>query len=105
MTEHLDVAPEELRSAAGYHRGTAEYLRAVPADNAGIMASLESLGPVFAELREAGRELLDQRRACYQQQAAAHEDLANQLDRAAAVWEHHDIDAATRLRAVTEEQK
>ena len=104
MTEHLDVAPEELRSAAVYHRGTAEYLRAVPADNAGIMASLESLGPVFAELRDAGRELLDQRRAC-QQQAAAHDDLADHLDRAAAVWEHHDIDAATRLRAVTEEQQ
>ena len=105
MTEHLDVAPAELRSAAAYHRDTAEYLRAVPSDNAGIMASLESLGPIFAELRDAGRELLDQRHACYQQQAAAHEELADHLDRAAAVWEHHDTDAATRLRTVTEEQK
>ena len=105
MTEHLDVAPEELRSAAVYHRDTAEYLRAVPTDNAGIMASLESLGPVFAELRDAGRELLDQRWACYQQQAAAHEELADQLERAATVWEHQDSDAATRLRAVTEEPK
>ncbi|MGI9162069.1 MAG: ESX-1 secretion-associated protein [Mycobacterium sp.] len=105
MTEHLDVAPEELRSAAGYHRGTAEYLRAVPADNAGIMASLESLGPVFAELRDAGRELLDQRRACYQQQAAEHEALADRLEWAAAVWEHHDTDGATRLRGVSEERK
>ena len=103
MTEHLDVAPQELRSAAGYHRDTAECLRAVPADNAEIMASLESLGPVFAELRDAGGELLEQRRACYQQQAAAHEELADHLDRAAAVWEHHDTDAATRLRAIAEE--
>lgn len=105
MTEHLDVAPDELRSGAAHHRGAAEYLRAVPTDNAGIMASLESLGPVFAELREAGRELLDQRWACYQQQAAAHEELADHLDRAAAAWEHHDCDAATRLRAVIEEPK
>ena len=103
MTEHLDVAPEELRSAAVHHRDVAEYLRAVPSDNAEIMASLESLGPIFAELRDAGRELLDQRRACYYEQAAAHEELAQQLDRAAAVWEHHDSDAAAGLRAVAEE--
>lgn len=102
MTEHLDVAPEELRRAARQHRTTAEQLRAAPADNAGVMASLESLGPVFAELRDAGSELLDQRRACYERQAAAHEDLADQLDRAALSWEQHDADAAGRLRAVTE---
>lgn len=105
MTEHLDVAPEELRAAAAYHRATAEFLRTVPSDNADIMASLESLGPIFAELRDAGGELLDQRNACYQRQAAAHEELADHLDRAAAVWEHQDTDAATRLRAVAEEQK
>ena len=105
MTEHLDGAPEELRAAAGYHRATAEYLRAVPSDDAGIMASLESLGPIFAELRDAGAELLNQRHACYQQQADRHEELADHLDRAAAVWEHHDTDAATRLRTVAQEQK
>lgn len=105
MTEHLDVAPEELRQAARLHRVTAEQLRAAPADNAGIMASLESLGPVFAELRDAGSELLDQRRVCYQQQAAAHEDLADRLDHAALAWEQHDTDAAMRLRTVTEDPR
>lgn len=97
MAEHLDVAPEELRRAARRHRDTAEQLRAVPTGNAAIMASLESLGPVFAELREAGRELLDARRACYEQQAVAHEDLAAKLDQVAATWEQHDAGAAVRL--------
>lgn len=105
MAEHLDVAPEELRRAAGEHRGTAEQLRAVPASNAGIMASLESLGPVFGELRDAGRDLLEQRRACYDQQAAAHEELAQRLDQAAAMWERHDQEAAQRMRDVTEEPR
>ena len=100
MTEHLDVAPEQLRQAARRHRDTAEHLRAVPAGNADIMAGLVSLGPVFAELREAGSALLDQRRSCYERQAAAHDDLADRLDHAAAAWEHQDADAAARMRSV-----
>lgn len=103
MAEHLDVAPEELRRVAGEHRDTAEHLRAAPARNAGIMASLESLGPVFAELRDAGRDLLEQRRACYDHQAAAHEELADRLDQAAAIWEQHDRDAAQRITTVAED--
>lgn len=105
MAEHLDVVPEELRLAARGHRSTAEQLRAVPADSADIMASLESLGPVFAELRDAGRDLLEQRRACYDQQAAAHEELADRLDHAATMWEQHDAEAARRVGAVTEERQ
>ncbi len=102
MAEHLNVVPEDLRRAAREHRATAEELSAAPADNAGVMATLESLGPIFAELRDAGRELLDQRRACYEQQAAAHAELAERLSRAADVWEQHDAEAAARLGALTE---
>lgn len=101
MSEHLDVAPEHLRQAARRHRDTAEHLRAIPAGNADIMTSLASLGPVFADLREAGRELLDQRRFCYERQAAAHDDLAERLDHAAAAWEAHDTGAAAQMRSVT----
>ncbi len=101
MAEHLDVSPERLRQVAQYHRDTAEELRAVPAGNAHIMSCLESLGPVFAELRDAGRELLDQRKSSYERQAAAHDDLAARLDHAARTWEQHDNDAAEELRAVT----
>lgn len=103
MTEHLDIAPEQLREAARGHRDTAEQLRSAPAGNAAIMTSLVSLGPVFAELREAGRELLEQRRACYERQAAAHEDLAARLDHAAGVWDQHDRDAAVQMRSVAED--
>jgi len=66
------------------------------------MASLESLGPIFSELREAGRDLLDQRRACYQQQAEAHAELAANLRQAADTWEQQDTDAAAQLRRVVE---
>lgn len=101
MTEHLDIAPEELRQAARHHRRTAEQLRTVSAGNADIMDTLTSLGPVFAELRDAGRQLLEERRSCYQRQADAHDDLAVRLDHAAAAWEEQDTGAARQIRSVT----
>lgn len=100
MTEHLHVELEQLREAARHHRRAAEQLRTVPAGNADIMDTLTSLGPVFAELRDAGRQLLEERRSCYQRQADAHDDLAVRLDQAAAAWEQHDTDAAGRMRSV-----
>ena len=103
MAERLTVVPEDLRRAAREHLQTADHLAAVPADNAEVITSLESLGPIFGELREAGRDLLEQRRACYEEQAAAHADLAQRLSRAADVWEQHDAEAADRLRTVTED--
>ena len=102
MADRLTVVPADLRRAAGEHRAAAERLSAIGAGNAEIMASLESLGPVFADLRDAGRALLDERRACYEQQAAAHNDLAQRLTAAAEAWEDHDADAAQRLRNVAE---
>ena len=56
MAERLNVVPDELRQAAGEHRDTAEHLAAVPSGHADLLATLESLGPIFAEFREAGRE-------------------------------------------------
>lgn len=100
--DRINVVPADLRGAAREHLATADQLVAAPNDNDEVMASLESLGPIFAELREAGRELLGQRRVCYQEQAAAHADLAGRLSRAADVWEQQDADAADRLRAVAE---
>lgn len=103
MAERLDVMPGELRRAAGEHRATAEYLAAVPAGHAEIMATLDSLGPVFAEFRAAGGQLLDQRRVCYEQQAAAHAELADRLLEAAGAWEQHEADAARQLRDIGED--
>ena len=102
MTERINMSLEELRQVACAHRDTAAGLRTAGSDDAAIMATLESLGPVFADLRDAGRDLLMQRRACYEQQALAHADLADQLSRAADVWGHHEADAAGDLRAVVE---
>ena len=102
MAERIQVVPDELRRAARQHRETADRLSAVPGDHADIMASLDSLGPIFSELRDAGRELLDQRRACYQQQAAAHADLADNLNAAADRWEQQDAEAAGELRGVVD---
>jgi len=104
MTERLTVVPEELRRAAREHLETADRLAAVPAGNAEVMACLESLGPIFGEFRDAGRELLEQRRACYAEQAAAHTDLAQRLSSAADVWEQHDADVADRLRRVAKDE-
>lgn len=97
MAERLNVVPDDLRRAAAEHRRIAEQLDNVPAAHPEMMASLESLGPIFAELREAGRELLEQRRACYEQQAAAHAELADKLSHAAQAWEQQDDAAAGEL--------
>ena len=88
MAEHLNVVPAQLRQAAGEHRDTADHLATVPGRQADVMSTLESLGPIFAEFREAGKELLD------------HAELAHRLDRAADFWEQHDKDAARQLRDV-----
>ena len=102
MTERINISPEELRQVARTHRETADDLRTAGSHESAVMATLESLGPVFADLRDAGRDLLMQRRECYEQQAIAHADLADQLSHAADVWGHHAAAAAGELRAVVE---
>lgn len=103
MAERLNVVPGDLRRAAREHLQTADELGAVPARHAEVMSALDSLGPVFAEFRDVGRELLDRRRACYERQSAAHTEMAQRLNRAADTWEQQDAEAAQRLRAVTED--
>jgi len=102
MVERIHVELGELRRAARDHQETADHLSTVPSAHPDILASLESLGPIFGELRDAGRELLEQRRVCYEQQAAAHADLSQNLGRAADAWEQQDTDAARDLRGVAE---
>lgn len=100
MADRLTVVPAELRRAADDHRAAAERLVASAAGDADIMATLESLGPVFGDLRDAGRILLDERGACYRQQADAHRELADRLSAAAEVWQQQDAEAAQRLREI-----
>ena len=87
MADMIRVDPANLREAASKHTEAAEYLRGVPAQHAAIQESLDSLGPIFGELREAGRGLLEQRRLCYDRQADDHAELADNLSTSAARWE------------------
>jgi uncharacterized protein YukE len=94
MADRIHVVPADLREAAGRHEETAGYLRTVPSAHQAIQQSLDSLGPVFSELREAGRELLEQRRRCYLQQADNHAEIAHNLKTSATMFEQHEEEAA-----------
>jgi hypothetical protein len=100
MDDIINVDTDNLRAAAARHNAAAEYLASVPTNHAAIQESLDSLGPIFAELREAGRELLDQRKLCYEQQGADHSDLAHSLEQSATLWEEQEAIGAGKLRAV-----
>ncbi|CPR12778.1 hypothetical protein BN971_04083 [Mycobacterium bohemicum DSM 44277] len=102
MADPIHVVPAQLREAAGHHRETSDYLRTVPSSHAAIQESLDSLGPVFGDLREAGRELLELRRQCYEQQADDHADMADKLIVSAAAWEQHERDAARKFRGIVD---
>lgn len=104
MTQHLFAVPGELRDLAQSYRETAERLTAAPDGHAALIEMLHSLGPVFAGVTDAGRDLLEQRQACYREQAATHADVAEGLWQSAAAWERHDADSAMRLRATVQEQ-
>ncbi|AKN15662.1 ESX-1 secretion-associated protein [Mycobacterium haemophilum] len=102
MTDRIRVVPAQLREAAVRHQQTAEYLRTVPSSHAAIQESLDSLGPIFTEFREAGRELLELRRQCYLQQADDHADLAHNLRMSAAMWDQHEDEAARNLGSIVD---
>jgi hypothetical protein len=102
MADSIHVVPAHLREAAGHHRETSDYLRTVPSSHAAIQESLDSLGPIFSELRDAGRELLEHRRKCYEQQADDHADMAEKLTMSAAIWEKHEQDAARDFRGIVD---
>lgn len=102
MADSIHVVPAHLRQAAARHQETSDYLRTVPSSHEAIQESLDSLGPIFGELRDAGRELLELRRQCYEQQAADHADLADKLTASATMWEQHEHDAARNLGGIAD---
>lgn len=102
MADSIHVVPAHLRQAAAHHQETSDYLSTVPWSHAAILESLDSLGPIFSELRDAGRELLELRRQCYEQQAADHADLADKLTVSATMWEQHEQDAARDLGGIAD---
>ena len=105
MADRIHVVPANLREAAGHHQETSEYLRTIPSSHQAIQQSLDSLGPIFGELREAGRELLEQRRICYEQQADSHAKIAENLTRSANMWEEHEAEAVRRLERISDDSQ
>jgi hypothetical protein len=105
MADRIHVVPANLREAAGYHQETSEYLRTIPSSHQAIQQSLDSLGPIFGELREAGRELLERRRMCYEQQADSHAKIAENLTRSANMWEEHEAEAVRRLERIPDDSQ
>ncbi|MFV8234002.1 type VII secretion target [Mycolicibacterium fortuitum] len=99
---NIHITPEVLQSAALGHDEAATYLRGVPSSNAEIQATLDSLGPVFAELREEGRIKLDERQRSYHAQADEHERTAANLHEAHSRWDTHEQTAARQFREVTD---
>jgi hypothetical protein len=100
MADIINVDPDNLHAAALLHQDVADHLRAVPKSHAAIEDSLNSLGPIFAELRQAGRDLLEQRRLCYEQQANDHAGIAQTLSTAVAKWDDHEAKGVARFRDV-----
>ena len=105
MADRIYVVPENLRQAAGHHQETSEYLRTLPTSHQAIQDSLDSLGPIFGELREAGRELLEQRRMCYEQQADSHAQMAENLTKSASMFEEQEAQAVQRLKRVSDDSQ
>ncbi|MGH3563286.1 MAG: ESX-1 secretion-associated protein [Mycobacterium sp.] len=103
MAEQIHVVPDSLREAAGHHQQTSEYLSTIPSSHSAIQASLDSLGPIYSGLREAGRQLLEERRQCYEGQAAEHADMAHNLTTVAAMWEQNEQDAAAKFRGIVDD--
>lgn len=100
MADEIHVDTANLREAAGHHQVAADHLRTVPGTHADIEATLDSLGPIFSELRTVGRHLLEQRRLCYEQQADDHSTMAANLNTAADLWTQSEDDAVEQFRAV-----
>jgi hypothetical protein len=105
MADRIHVVPANLREAAGHHQETSEYLRTLPSSHQAIQQSLDSLGPIFGELREAGRALLEQRRQCYEQQADNHAEIADNLTKSASMWEQHESDAVDKIEHISDDSR
>lgn len=103
MADRIHVEPAQLRVAAAGHQQTSEYLRTIPSSHAAIQESLDSLGPIFSELREAGRELLELRQQCYQEQADNHAEIAENLRVSATMWEQHEKQASRSLGSIADQ--
>lgn len=102
MPENIHVNQDVLTNAAGKHQEASDYLSTVPASHDGIRATLNSLGPIYGDFREAAGSLLDARKNCYDDQSSDHSTVSDNLHRAVATWNKHEDDTATAFRHLTD---
>ena len=103
MADRIHVVPDNLRQAASHHQETSEYMQTLPSSHQAIQDSLDSLGPIFGEMREAGRELLEQRRMCYEQQADSHAKMADNLTKSASMFEEQEAESVQRFKRISDD--
>lgn len=102
MPENIHVNQDVLNNAAGNHQQAADYLSTVAASHEGIRATLNSLGPIYGDFRQAAESLLDARKNCYDNQSGEHSTMSDNLRLAVARWNEHEDDAATAFRRLTD---
>ncbi|KAA1430212.1 type VII secretion target [Mycolicibacter arupensis] len=102
MPERIHVNADVLTTAAGNHQAAADYLSTVSASHEAIQATLNSLGPIYDDFRQAASALLEARKNCYDDQASEHSAVSDNLHRAVAMWNTHEDDAADAFGHLTD---
>lgn len=102
MSQEIRVNQGVLTNAAGHHQEAADYLGTVSASHEGIRATLNSLGPIYGDLRDAADALLEARKNCYDAQSSEHSQVADNLNLAVATWNQHEDDAVKTFRHLTD---
>lgn len=99
---HISISKDVLINAATGHSKAAEYLAGVPASNDAIQATFDSLGPIYAGIREEARLKLEERRQSYEAQAAEHSDTAEKLRTAESSWTQGEVEAREAFKALVD---
>ncbi|OBI04966.1 hypothetical protein AWC18_15745 [Mycolicibacter nonchromogenicus] len=102
MPEKIHVNQDVLTKAAENHQEASDYLSTVPATHEGIQATLNSLGPIYGDFRQAASSLLDARKDCYESQSREHSTVSDNLHRAVAMWDENEDDAANAFGRLTD---
>ncbi len=102
MPEKIHVNQDVLTNAAGHHQEASDYLSTVAASHEAIQATLNSLGPIYGDFRQAAGSLLDARKDCYEDQSSEHSTVSDNLHRAVAMWNTNEDDAANAFRHLTD---
>ncbi|OBH18227.1 ESX-1 secretion-associated protein [Mycolicibacter terrae] len=102
MPEKIHVDQAVLTNAAGNHQQASDYLATVAASHEGIRTTLNALGPIYGDFRQAAGSLLDARKNCYDDQSSEHSQVSDNLNRAVATWNKHEDDSAAAFRHLTD---